>query len=140
MSPEVQGEGEVVPEGPSITREVVSFSTDSATALKAELGLGSNDLLVGIPAAEAAKLGLAHGEDVKVTVDGEHFLFEKTGVKVVVRTPRGDLTKIGLSKGIRRATGFQDHRETGTETPDTVTLKVVMVGDKKAVWLTKPAA
>lgn len=133
----VPQEDEVVPEGPSITKEVVSFSVDSATALKAELGLGSSDLLVGIPVAEAARLGLTHGEDIKVTVDGENLLFEHTGVKIVTRTPKGDLTKIGLSKGIRRATGFQDHRETGTEIPDTVTLKVIMVGEHKAVLLKK---
>ena len=42
-----------------------------------------------------------------------------------------------LIKGIRKATGLRDHRETGTDTPDTVTLKVVMVGEHKAVLLKK---
>ena len=130
-------EDEVVPEVPSITKEVVSFSVDSAAALKAELGLSDNDLLVGIPAAEAANLGLTHGEEIKVTVDGEHLLFEHTGVRIVTHGPKGDLSKIGLSKGIRKATGLRDHRETGTDTPDTVTLKVVMVGEHKAVLLKK---
>jgi hypothetical protein len=151
MPSETPGEEEVVPEGPSITQEVVSFSPASAAALKAELGLGSNDLLVGVPAAEAGNLGLTHGETVKVTLDGNHLIFEGTGVKVVTHTPNGDLTKdltrIGLSKGIRKVAGFKDHRESERKTadgsdgiPDTVTLKVVMVGDKKAVWLIKAGA
>ena len=75
-------EDEVVPEGPSITKEVVSFSVDSAAALKAELGLSDNDLLVGIP-RRSTNLGLTHGEEIKVTVDGEHLLFEHTGVRIV---------------------------------------------------------
>lgn len=133
-------EDEVIPENPSITRDVVSFSPESAKALKAELGLDSSDLLVGIPAGEADRLGLHHGDDVKVTSDGQNLLLGATRMRVVNHTQKGALTKVGLSRGIREAVGLQDHRETGTDKPDSVTLTVIMVGDRKAVLLKKAAS
>lgn len=129
---------EVVAESPILTREVASFSKQSASALKAELGLRPNDLLVGIPASEANRLGLTHGEEIKVTTDGQSLLFNGQTIKTVTHTPAGVLRKIALSKGIRGATGLKDHRETGTGKADSVTLQVIMIGDQKAVLLRTP--
>ena len=126
---------EVVPEYPTFSAPVASFSPESADALKIALGIGSNDLLVGIPEVFAPQLGLNHGDTVSVSTDGTTIILGGKQIRVVTRTPKGPLTKCGVSKGIRKVTGLQDHRETGTGTAETIPFTVVTIDGEKAVWL-----
>lgn len=122
------GTPEIVPEYPVITRYVASFSVPSAEALKAELGLSGRDLLVGIPTSKAASLGLAHGEVIRVTADGKTVVMGERNIRVVTRTPKGSLTNIGISKGIRDPLGLKDHE-------DKVPFTVVMIDGQKTIWI-----
>lgn len=132
---------EVLSEYPTFAKEVASISVESAKALKAELGLQDEDLLVGLPVDVAEKFRMAHGDAILLTTDGQTVILSERAVRVITRTTKGTLAKkLALSKGIRTVTGFKDHREGENAQADTCKFTIVEINGQKAIRLMKPAS